>query len=124
MKGLALAIHASAHSVVPAPHGLIEEAAYDREPCLRAGGYGFSRRARLLSSAEVAYNGVSRGSGCTRAEATTCRSYVMSDKTKEELASEARRLARIHQEVAERLRNDPNCIYEDAEDGGEGISAC
>jgi hypothetical protein len=45
----------------------------------------------------------------------------MGDKTKEELASEARRLARIHKEVAERLRNGPHFIYDDADDG-EAIS--
>ena len=46
----------------------------------------------------------------------------MGDKTKEELANEVRRLARIHQKVAERLKNDTNCIYDDADDDGEGIS--
>ena len=46
----------------------------------------------------------------------------MGDKTKEELANEARRLARIHRKVAERLKADTNCIYDDADDDGEGVS--
>jgi hypothetical protein len=47
-------------------------------------------------------------------------SCVMSDETKDEPESESKRHARIHQEVAERLRNDRNCIYDDADDG-EGL---